>query len=108
MTHGRLVTAAFGLAAAATLVYGGQSLARVWQMKHEVESLEREIVTLRAETKRLMALVDRLRSDPDYIEQVAREDLGLVKPGEKVLKLPPSPASPLQGPAGTLPGPGGR
>jgi cell division protein FtsB len=35
--------------------------------------------------------VTRLRSDPDLIEQVAREDLGLVKPGERVLKLPPSP-----------------
>jgi cell division protein FtsB len=60
-------------------------------MKSEVESLEREISSLRAETGRLTALVTRLRSDPDFIEQVAREDLGLVKPGEKVLKLPPSP-----------------
>jgi cell division protein FtsB len=86
-----LVLTALGAAALLTLTYGGQSLARVWQMKHEVESLEREIVTLRAETGRLTALVTRLRSDPDLIEQVAREDLGLVKPGEKVLKLPPSP-----------------
>jgi cell division protein FtsB len=86
-----LVVAAFGVATLLTLGYGGQSLARVWQMKHEVESLEREISALRAETGRLTALVGRLRSDPDYIERVAREDLGLVKPGEKVLKLPPSP-----------------
>ena len=48
-------------------------------MKHEVESLEREIGTLRAETGRLTATVNRLRTDPDFIEQVAREDLG---PGE--------------------------
>ena len=86
-----LVLAAFGAATLLTLGYGGQSLARVWQMKHEVESLEREISTLRAETGRLTALVTRLRTDPDFIEQVAREDLGLVKPGEKILKLPPSP-----------------
>jgi len=86
-----LITAAFGAAAVLMLAYGGQSLARVWQMKHEVESLEREIVTLRAETGRLTATVNRLRTDPDFIEQVAREDLGLVKPGERVLKLPPSP-----------------
>ena len=32
----------------------------------------------------------RLRTDPDSIEQIAREELGLVKPGERVLKLPPS------------------
>ncbi|MGH7301392.1 MAG: FtsB family cell division protein, partial [Candidatus Rokuibacteriota bacterium] len=86
-----LLLAAFGAAALMTLTYGGQSLARVWQMKHEVESLEREIVTLRAETGRLTAVVNRLRTDPEFIEQVAREDLGLVKPGERVLKLPPSP-----------------
>ena len=86
-----LMMAAFAAAALLTLTYGGQSLARVWQMKHEVESLEREIVTLRAETGRLTAVVNRLRTDPDFIEQVAREDLGLVKPGERVLKLPPSP-----------------
>jgi cell division protein FtsB len=86
-----LITAVLGAATVLTLTYGGQSLARVWQMKHEVESLEREIVSLRAETGRLTATVNRLRTDPDLIEQVAREDLGLVKPGERVLKLPPSP-----------------
>jgi cell division protein FtsB len=85
-----LILAALGGATLLTLTYGGQSLARVWQMKHEVESLEREIVTLRAEAGRLTATVNRLRTDPDFIEQVAREDLGLVKPGERVLKLPPS------------------
>jgi cell division protein FtsB len=82
---------AMGAAALLLLGYGGQSLARVWQMKHEVESLERQIGLLRTETDRLSTAIDRLRNDPDYIEQVAREALGLVKPGERVLKLPPSP-----------------
>lgn len=91
MTRRALALTAFGAATLLTLGYGGQSLARVWHMKLEVEGLEREISTLRAETGRLTALVTRLRSDPDLIEQVAREDLGLVKPGERVLKLPPSP-----------------
>jgi cell division protein FtsB len=85
-----LILIAFGAATLTTLAFGGQSLARVWQMKREVEGMEREIATLRAETGKLMEVVTRLRTDPDYIEQVAREDLGLVKPGEKVLKLPPS------------------
>jgi cell division protein FtsB len=59
-------------------------------MKREVDGLEREIAGLRAETERLTAQVTRLRSDPDSIEKIAREELGLVKPGERVLKLPPS------------------
>ncbi|HKZ05133.1 MAG TPA: septum formation initiator family protein [Methylomirabilota bacterium] len=76
--------------AVALLAYGGSSLARVIQMKREVERLERDIATLRDETGRLTRTIDRLRTDPEFIEQLARESLGLVKPGEKVLKLPPS------------------
>ena len=86
-----LGVAALSVATLAILGYGGQSLGRVWHMKQEVESLEREIAVLRTETDRLSAAVAQLRSDPDSIEKVAREALGLVKPGERVLKLPPSP-----------------
>jgi cell division protein FtsB len=93
MTARLLRGLAMGVSALLILGYGGQSLARVWQMKHEVESLEREIGTLRTETDKLSTAIERLRTDPDHIEQVAREALGLVKPGERVLKLPPSPGS---------------
>jgi cell division protein DivIC len=86
----RHVRGVMAVAAVALLAYGGSSVARVIQMKREVESLEREIATLREETGRLTKTIDRLRSDPEYIEQLARESLGLVKPGDKVLKLPPS------------------
>ena len=91
MTRRGLASLALGGAGIAQLGYGGQSLARVWQMKQEVAHLEREIGQLRGEADRLSTAITRLRSDPDYIEQVARERLGLVKPGERVLKLPPSP-----------------
>jgi cell division protein FtsB len=81
--------AVFVIVALVLLGFGGQSLARVWQMKRDVEGLEREIASLRAETDRLSTAVSRLRSDPEAIEKVAREDLGLVKPDERVYKLPP-------------------
>jgi cell division protein FtsB len=77
-------------AAVLLLLYGGGSLARVWQMKHEVEALERDIAGLRDETQRLSRTIDGLRNNPDEIERLARETLGLVKPGERILKLPPS------------------
>jgi cell division protein FtsB len=86
----RHVRGLMAVAAIVLLAYGGSSLARVVQMKREVEGLERDIAALREETGRLSKTIDRLRSDPEYIEQLAREALGLVKPGEKVLKLPPS------------------
>ncbi|PWU21702.1 MAG: septation ring formation regulator EzrA [Candidatus Rokuibacteriota bacterium] len=86
-----LGTTALALAALAILGYGGQSLARVWQMRREVETLERDIAALRVDTAELSATVERLRSDPELIERLARELLGLVKPDERVLKLPPAP-----------------
>jgi cell division protein DivIC len=93
------------LAAVAVLLvaYGGSSLWRMRQMRAEVDRLEGEIGRLRSEQRDLGGAIHRLRSDPEAIEQAARELLGLVKPGERVLKLPPSPAPP----SSPAPGPGG-
>jgi cell division protein FtsB len=77
------------LAALASVGYGSQSLTRVWQIKGEVESLERQIVGLRTENAQLHVEVTKLRHDPDALEEVARERLGFVKQGERILKLPP-------------------
>jgi len=86
----RLGHKAFALAIIAVLIFGGQSLARAWRTMRDVETSERDIAALRAETAALSVAVAQLRSDPDSIERAAREKLGLVKPGERVLKLPPS------------------
>ncbi len=91
MSPRALGTTALAVAALAIVGYGGQSLTRVWQMKHDVESLEREIAGLRVDTTKLREEVDWLSSDPEAIEKIAREQLGFVKREERVLKLPPSP-----------------
>jgi cell division protein FtsB len=83
-------TAALAVVALCIMVYGAQSLTRVLQIRREVQGLERQIAGLRAETAELQASVAKLRSDPDAIEKLAREVLGFVKPGDRVLKLPPS------------------
>lgn len=84
--------AALAVMAAGLLVYGGADLFRVWQMQREVGDLEQEIGRLRVRQQELGADIRRMRDDPEAIEQAARELLGLVKPGERVLKLPPAPA----------------
>jgi cell division protein FtsB len=88
-----LGTLALAVLAISFTAYGGQSLTRAWTLKKDVENLEREVGALRAETARLTADVDRLRTDPEYIEQIARDKLGLVKPGDRVYKLPPASGS---------------
>jgi cell division protein FtsB len=68
--------------------YGWQGVVRLRQMREQLQSLERENVTLRREAERLAQVIDRLRNDPAYLERIAREERGMVRPGETVLKFP--------------------
>lgn len=59
------------------------------RQQKEVELLEREIQRLQEENRRLAEEVDKLKNDPRAIERVAREQLQMARPGEKVIALPP-------------------
>lgn len=48
------------------------------------DELRAAVERLRAENARLREEVDLLRSDPETIEEVARRELGLIRPGEKL------------------------
>jgi cell division protein FtsB len=69
-------------------VYGGNQVLRVTHLRQELDAMERDIVTLRARAEELSRTVERLRHDPAYIEKLAREELGYVRPDETVLKFP--------------------
>ena len=71
-------------------VYGGNQVLRVSQLRRQLDSMEREIVSLRARADDLTRTVERLRTDPAMVEKLAREELGYVRPDETVLKFPSS------------------
>ena len=71
------------------VVYGWQGVVRLRLMREQLHALERDNVTLRREAERLAQTIDRLRNDPAYLERIAREERGMVRPGETVLKFPP-------------------
>jgi cell division protein FtsB len=50
--------------------------------------LEKRIAATRAESERLRVRIDRLRHDPGMLERLAREDLGMVRPGDVIVELP--------------------
>ncbi|MBO8141137.1 MAG: septum formation initiator family protein [Firmicutes bacterium] len=50
-------------------------------LRAEVRQVREQIEALEAENARLRAELERYNSDP-FIERVAREELGLVRPGE--------------------------
>jgi cell division protein FtsB len=60
--------------------------ARHEKMEEEVR-LEEELV------KHLRDKQERLLSDPRFVEKIAREELGLAKPGETVFKFSDDPAT---------------
>ena len=78
------------LHASGSAVYGGNAgPARAATCASELETLEREIVTLRAQAERADAgRSSGCATTPRYIEKLAREELGYVRPGETVLKFP--------------------
>jgi cell division protein FtsB len=56
--------------------------------------LERRIEESRQQIERLRVRIDRLRGDPGLLERLARENLGMVRPGDVVIELPQQPAAP--------------
>ena len=72
--------------------YGTRAVLKVAEMRREMDTMERDLATLRERTEALTKTVERLHNDPAYIEKLAREDLGYVREGETVLKFPKSDA----------------
>jgi len=82
-----VVAGLLGLLLAAAFL-GDNGVLPLWRLRGQVETLHREVQTLEAEHERLSRAVSGLRDDPQVMERIAREDLGLVRPGERVLRFP--------------------
>lgn len=78
---GRLLL--LGAALAYLLSFGYWSY-KINQYDAQIEALERQKNAVLAEQKRLLEQKELVMS-PEYVEKLARENLGLVKPGEKVV-----------------------
>ena len=83
----RILLIAF-LALVAYVAFGNKLFYKVWQEEKTLTELEAQVKQLETETDSLRQVLKLIESDIDFIEKVAREDLGLVKPGEVVIPLP--------------------
>ncbi|MFA5881523.1 MAG: septum formation initiator family protein [Eubacteriales bacterium] len=63
--------------------FGGQ-MAEMYNVQHEIKKIQDQMDELRLKNTDLRKQVDQLGSGA-YIEREAREKLGLVKPGEKII-----------------------
>jgi cell division protein FtsB len=63
-------------------IAGEKGLLALLQARREYATLERSLERARTENADLRELARRLREDPTAIEEQARRELGLIKPGE--------------------------
>ena len=93
------IVIAIGLVASVLyLLLGAEdSLLDVRVARQQLVQAEAKMARLAAENDSLQQALWRLENDPTYLEKIAREEYGLVKPGERVYHLP-LPTDSLQSP----------
>ncbi|MGE3538892.1 MAG: septum formation initiator family protein [Candidatus Tectimicrobiota bacterium] len=69
-------------------VWGDRGLLAMWRTQRDLDRLVREIEIIEQKNAALGHDMQRLRTDRDYIEKIAREELGLVRTGEIMLEFP--------------------
>lgn len=95
-----LAMASTFLATTVAALFGEGGYRDVKQLRREVSVRRLELEEQRARVSALEAEVKRLQSDPTALERLAREQLGLVRPGEisfllpKEQEAPPPPPTP--------------
>ncbi len=67
-----------------SLIAGEMGVVKYARMRAQERALRSEIVHLKQDNLRLMQEVRSLKHDPAYLERLARDTIGLVKPGEMV------------------------
>jgi cell division protein FtsB len=82
-----------GLALFALLVhdvFGAHGLIAMRRTQKEIQQIQEQIGKIADENKSLSSQITSLKSDPKAIERIAREEMGLARPGELIFKLPDS------------------
>lgn len=75
-------------------IVGEKGLLTLMRSRGEYHDIARSVAAVRSDNARLREQARRLQEDPSAIEEIARKELGLLKPGERVFivrDLPPAP-----------------
>ena len=96
-THNRRIVQLLVVLVASIIIVDGlvgdRGLLAMLHARHEYDELAASLSRQRAENARLRDQARRLREDPTAIEEIARRELGLIKPGERVFivkDIPPA------------------
>ncbi len=71
---------------------GEKGLVEIVKARQQYQALEQSLVRIKADNVQLQKDAELLRTDPETIEDIARRELGLMKPGEKLFIVKDAPA----------------
>ena len=75
-------------------VFGDRGYLALRRRRQELQTLQQQVEKLQKENEQLEKEIEGLKSDPKAIEQLAREQMKLAKPGELIYVLPEKKESP--------------
>jgi cell division protein FtsB len=81
---GQILAVVFAIVLMVDAVVGDRGLLAQRRASREYDALTRALELKKMENARLQEEARRLKSDPTAIEELARRELGLIRPGEKV------------------------
>lgn len=71
-------------------IFGTHGVLAMRRSQEQAADIQKEIDQLNQENQKLQDHVRSLKSDPAAIERIAREEIGLARPGEYIFKIPPT------------------
>lgn len=69
-------------------VFGSHGLLAMRRTQSQIRELRGQIDKLHQQNSDLSKQVQALRTDPKAVERIAREEMGLARPGEMIFKFP--------------------
>ncbi len=69
-------------------IFGQHGYLALQKQRREHDALQQQIQQLQKENQQLQTQIKSLKTDPKAIEKVAREQMGLARPGEIIYSLP--------------------
>jgi cell division protein FtsB len=80
-------------------VFGAHGLIAMRRSMREAAQVQREISLMNEENRQLEERVKSLKTDPSAVERIAREEMGLARPGEYIFKIQPKSVDPAAPPS---------
>ena len=88
--HGRGLLGLLVLVLVVHDIFGTHGFLAMRRTRNEIQKVQAELDRLNKENAELQQEVQDLKTDPRTIERIAREELGQARPGEVIIKIPPS------------------